>query len=126
MRCATCGRVPIHTPIGTQITVASAMSTTTRTSVAKPSTIVTPTSRSVMAAPANVTTSHNATAAKTKTRSVNKAAKTPPARVGNCLEAGQRHPVVVVDVGNQGQLDPVAEPLARLHVLLLRHRHPDE
>src|SRR5262249_40772071 len=46
--------------------------------------------------------------------------------VGGRVEAGQGHPVVVVDVGDQRECDPRADVPAGLDVFLLRHRDADD
>ena len=42
------------------------------------------------------------------------------------VETGQRHPVVVVNIGDQRDLDPVADQLGRLDVFFLGHGHADD
>ncbi len=49
-----------------------------------------------------------------------------PARRRDRLEAGQGHPVVIVDVGDQGDADPVADQLDRLDVVFLRDGDADD
>ena len=49
-----------------------------------------------------------------------------PARRRDRVQAGQRHPVVVVDVGDQGNVDPVADQLGGLDVLLLGDGDADD
>ena len=46
-----------------------------------------------------------------------------PARRRDRVQASQRHPIVVMDVGDQGDLDPVADQLDRFDVFLLGDRH---
>ena len=66
-RLAARGRVPTQTPIGTQMTLAIAMSTMTRVKVASPSSNTVPTSARVMPSTAKRTICHKATAASAAT-----------------------------------------------------------
>ena len=42
------------------------------------------------------------------------------------VETGESHAVVIVDIGDQGDLDPVADELDRLDILLLGDRDADD